>query len=201
MQKGKFIVVEGLDGSGKTTLIENIVNSLNGIVPIKSLIDILPRGKCIRECIGNKEHYGNDLSIALLYLSETTRVKDKIVHYLENGNNVIVDRWFYSTMAYTNNKYIDIIDNVSKYLPNIDMTIYVDVDIDTIVKRLSNKLGEDVFTNKDKLVEMYGIRTWRNHQRRCKNGKCSCQLRSSKIYHNNRKLLRSRELCHVWKSI
>ena len=132
MQKGKFIVVEGLDGSGKTTLIENIVNSLNGIVPIKSLIDILPRGKSIRECIGNKEHYGNDLSIALLYLSETTRVKDIIEEYLKNGVDVIVDRWFYSTMAYTNNKYIDIIDNVSKYLPNIDMTIYVDVDIDTI---------------------------------------------------------------------
>lgn len=154
MQKGKFIVVEGLDGSGKTTLIENIVNSLNGIVPIKSLIDILPRGKCIRECIGNKEHYGNDLSIALLYLSETTRVKDIIEEYLKNGVDIIVDRWFYSTMAYTNNKYIDIIDNVSKYLPNIDMTIYVDVDIDTIVKRLSNKLGEDVFTNKDKLVNV-----------------------------------------------
>lgn len=154
MQKGKFIVVEGLDGSGKTTLIENIVNSLNGIVPIKSLIDILPRGKCIRECIGNKEHYGNDLSIALLYLSETTRVKDIIEEYLKNGVDVIVDRWFYSTMAYTNNKYIDIIDNVSKYLPNIDMTIYVDVDLDTIVKRLSNRLGEDVFTNKDKLVNV-----------------------------------------------
>ena len=154
MQKGKFIVVEGLDGSGKTTLIENIVNSLNGIVPIKSLIDILPSGKCIRECIGNKEHYGNDLSIALLYLSETTRVKDIIEEYLKNGVDVIVDRWFYSTMAYTNNKYIDIIDNVSKYSPDIDMTIYVDVDIDTIVKRLSNKLGEDVFTNKDKLVNV-----------------------------------------------
>lgn len=153
MQKGKFIVVEGLDGSGKTTLIENIVNSLDGLISIKSLIDTLPRGKCIRECIGNREHYGNDLSIALLYLSETTRVKDKIVHYLENGVNVIVDRWFYSTMAYTNNKYIDIIDNVSKHLPNIDMTIYVDVDLDTIVKRLSNKLGEDVFTNKDKLIK------------------------------------------------
>lgn len=154
MQKGKFIVVEGLDGSGKTTLIENIVNSLNGIVPIKSLIDILPRGKCIRECIGNKEHYGNDLSIALLYLSETTRVKDIIEEYLKNGVDIIVDRWFYSTMAYTNNKYIDIIDNVSKYLPNIDMTIYVDVDIDTLIKRISNKLGEDVFTNKDKLVNV-----------------------------------------------
>ena len=83
----------------------------------------------------------------------TMAVKE-MIDYLENGNNVIVDRWFYSTMAYTNNKYIDIIDNVSKYLPNIDMTIYVDVDIDTIVKRLSNKLGEDVFTNKDKLVNV-----------------------------------------------
>lgn len=154
MQKGKFIVVEGLDGSGKTTLIENIVNSLDRVISVKSLIDILPRGKCIRECIGNKEHYGNDLSIALLYLSETTRVKDIIEEYLKNGVDIIVDRWFYSTMAYTNNKYIDIIDNVSKYLPNIDMTIYVDVDIDTIVKRLSNKLGEDVFTNKDKLVNV-----------------------------------------------
>lgn len=57
-------------------------------------------------------------------------------------------------MAYTNNKYIDIIDNVGKHLPNIDMTIYVDVDLDTIVKRLSNRLGEDVFTNIDKLVKL-----------------------------------------------
>ena len=84
MQKGKFIVVEGLDGSGKTTLIENIVNSLDGVISVKSLIDTLPRGKCIRECIGNKEHYGNDLSIALLYLSETTRVKDIIEEYLKS---------------------------------------------------------------------------------------------------------------------
>ena len=82
------------------------------------------------------------------------KINAKIEEYLKNGVDVIVDRWFYSTMAYTNNKYIDIIDNVSKYLPNIDMTIYVDVDIDTIVKRLSNKLGEDVFTNKDKLVKV-----------------------------------------------
>ena len=154
MQKGKFIVVEGLDGSGKTTLIENIVNSIDRVISVKSLIDTLPRGKCIRECIGNKEYYGNDLSIALLYLSETTRVKDEIEYYLSKGIDVIVDRWFYSTMAYTNNKYIDIIDNVGKHLPNIDMTIYVDVDLDTIVKRLSNKLGEDVFTNIDKLVTM-----------------------------------------------
>ena len=154
MQKGKFIVVEGLDGSGKTTLIENIVNSLDRIISVKSLIDTLPRGKCIRECIGNKEHYGNDLSIALLYLSETTRVKDIIEEYLKNGVDVIVDRWFYSTMAYTNNKYIDIIDNVSKYLPNIDMTIYVDVDIDTIVKRLSNKYDNVITNDYDKRVQL-----------------------------------------------
>ena len=34
------------------------------------------------------------------------------------------------------------------------MTIYVDVDLDTIVKRLSSRLGEDVFTSKDKLVKV-----------------------------------------------
>ena len=61
MQKGKFIVVEGLDGSGKTTLIENIVDSIDRVISVKSLIDTLPRGKCIRECIGNKEYYGNEL--------------------------------------------------------------------------------------------------------------------------------------------
>ena len=42
MQKGKFIVVEGLDGSGKTTLIENIVNSIDRVISVKSLIDTLP---------------------------------------------------------------------------------------------------------------------------------------------------------------
>ena len=109
--KGKFIVIEGIDGCGKTTQIEAIYNWLpsSGIMSKKSKI-IKTRepggtkfGKKIREILldNNKNNSPADLTELLLYAADRAEHISKIISPELNKNNwVICDRFAGSTLAY-----------------------------------------------------------------------------------------------------
>ena len=109
--KGKFIVIEGIDGCGKTTQIEAIYNWLpsSGIMDKKSKI-IKTRepggtkfGKKIREILldNNKNNSPADLTELLLYAADRAEHISKIISPELNRNNwVICDRFAGSTLAY-----------------------------------------------------------------------------------------------------
>ena len=109
--KGKFIVIEGIDGCGKTTQIEAIYNWLpsSGIMSKKSKI-IKTRepggtkfGEKIREILldNNKNNSPADLTELLLYAADRAEHISKIISPELNRNNwVICDRFAGSTLAY-----------------------------------------------------------------------------------------------------
>ena len=109
--KGKFIVIEGIDGCGKTTQIEAIYNWLpsSGIMGKKSKI-IKTRepggtkfGEKIREILldNNKNNSPADLTELLLYAADRAEHISKIISPELNRNNwVICDRFAGSTLAY-----------------------------------------------------------------------------------------------------
>ena len=109
--KGKFIVIEGIDGCGKTTQIEAIYNWLpsSGIMDKKSKI-IKTRepggtkfGEKIREILldNNKNNSPADLTELLLYAADRAEHISKIISPELNRNNwVICDRFAGSTLAY-----------------------------------------------------------------------------------------------------
>ena len=109
--KGKFIVIEGIDGCGKTTQIEAIYNWLpsSGIMDKKSKI-IKTRepggtkfGKKIREILldNNKNNSPADLTELLLYAADRAEHISKIISpELKKNNWVICDRFAGSTLAY-----------------------------------------------------------------------------------------------------
>ena len=109
--KGKFIVIEGIDGCGKTTQIEAIYNWLpsSGIMGKKSKI-IKTRepggtkfGEKIREILldNNKNNSPADLTELLLYAADRAEHISKIISPELNKNNwVICDRFAGSTLAY-----------------------------------------------------------------------------------------------------
>ena len=109
--KGKFIVIEGIDGCGKTTQIEAIYNWLpsSGIMSKKSKI-IKTRepggtkfGEKIREILldNNKNNSPADLTELLLYAADRAEHISKIISPELNKNNwVICDRFAGSTLAY-----------------------------------------------------------------------------------------------------
>ena len=126
--KGNFIVIEGIDGCGKTTQIEAIYNwlPLSGLMEKNSKL-IKTRepggtkfGNKIREILlaNNKSNSPSDLTELLLYAADRAEHISKIISPELNQNNwVICDRFTDSTLAYQG------------YGRNLDMTIIKQLEL------------------------------------------------------------------------
>jgi len=103
--KGLFITFEGLDGSGKTTQIRILYDSLKE----KGLDVVLTRepggteiGAKIRNILLNKDNKGmSSITETLLFLASRAELTSKvIIPALGEGKIVICDRFFDSTVVY-----------------------------------------------------------------------------------------------------
>lgn len=173
--KGKFIVIEGVDGSGKTMLVNELSRKLhnngkrvaviNNIGETEVSSTILSR--CIREKINTNE-VSNTLEMVYLYLAglaaQTNGVNSihrSVNELLEEYDYVICSRWIYSTMVYgislSNDKLEDnivnkLINTTYDYITKPDLVLVLDVELDTIISRLSKRDVEvDYFSTSEKL--------------------------------------------------
>ena len=159
--EGKFIVLEGIDGCGKTTQI----NELSKWLPKSGLINgnatlIKTRepggsilGKEIRDMIlnNNKSNSPSFLTELLLYSADRAEHISKIIlPALKNGNWIISDRFSGSTLAYQGyGRYINI--DIIKQLENIvcqnikpDMTFFLDIPPEESILRRQNKVADRI---------------------------------------------------------
>jgi dTMP kinase len=103
MSKGIFISLEGVDGSGKTSLKEEILNHLTGYQPL-SLRE--PGGTEISEKIRNilLDTSNEDMQSrteAFLYASARCQLVEAVIRpALQQGQLIVVDRYIDSTLAY-----------------------------------------------------------------------------------------------------
>lgn len=101
----KFIVVEGLDGTGKTTQIKifaEYIKAKGRTVEITAEPTAHPTGKLIRRILSG-EVKTTPWSLAALFLSDRivhNKADDGIERMLSDGKTVISDRYYYSTFAY-----------------------------------------------------------------------------------------------------
>ena len=101
----KFIVVEGLDGTGKTTQIKILAEYIKAkgrAVEITAEPTAHPTGKLIRKILSG-EVKTTPWSLAALFLSDRivhNKADDGIERMLSDGKTVISDRYYYSTFAY-----------------------------------------------------------------------------------------------------
>ena len=127
--KGKLIVIEGTNSSGKETQAKLLVQRLNqnGIKAIKKRFPDYdsPTGKIIGECIlgKNSESFFNEgindippKVAALYYAADRVYNIDKIKKLLDEGVNVILDRYVESNMAYQAAKFDGLADRINMLL-------------------------------------------------------------------------------------
>ena len=102
----KFVVVEGLDGTGKTTQIKilaDYIESKGREVSITAEPTSHPAGKLIRRILSG-EVPCDPFALASLFLSDriihNTDKENGIEKMLSDGKTVISDRYYYSTFAY-----------------------------------------------------------------------------------------------------
>ena len=104
--KGKLFVIDGIDGSGKTTLAKNIKKRLeNRIVVIETFEKrtITNELESVAATLGKcKKDIFSDRMINIAWMLDLIiNVKTKIMKYLLNGENVILVRYILSAKVYS----------------------------------------------------------------------------------------------------
>lgn len=105
VKQGKFISIEGSDGAGKSTQLQNIASYCKA-KQIDHLVTREPGGTALSEAIRTlllSKDYGemDDMTEVLLYAAARRQhVAEKIVPALQQGVTVITDRFVDSSIAY-----------------------------------------------------------------------------------------------------
>lgn len=147
---GKFIVLDGPDGCGKSTHVKLLAQWLSEQnVEIETLRDPggTAIGEKIREILLNPEHIAmSTRTELLLYMAARAQLwREKIAPALKANKCVILDRWLSSSCAYQGYAGGFGIDNVIKVATNClervwpDLTVILDVDLETGAGRLSGQ--------------------------------------------------------------
>ena len=176
MKKGLFITFEGVDGSGKTSVITGVSNLLKENGYTDFIITREPGGSKISEDIRNiildKNNIEEDIRTeALLYAaSRRQHLFDIVLKKLEEGITVISDRYIDSSLAYQGYARGIGIDNVLKInefaidglFP--DLTIYLDLDPKIGLERINqgrqekkDRLDNEKLNFHQKVYEGYQI--------------------------------------------
>ena len=153
--KGKFIVFEGIDGSGKTTQINQLskwITESNLIPKNKQLVVTrepggTKLGKSIRSLLLDTSIEENPDSITelLLYAADRAQHVNEIIRpSLQKGNWVISDRFCGSTLAYQGYgrkldiKLIKDLETIATQGISPDITFLLDITVDESIKRRIN---------------------------------------------------------------
>lgn len=148
---GKFIVLDGGDGCGKSTqakmlskrLTDQGVEVANFRDPGDTVI-----GEKIRDILLDTDHEGmSDNVEVLLYMAARAQLwKEKIATALALGKCVVMDRWVSSTCAYQGCAGGFGVENIIRLADDClertwpDITIFLDVDLQTAAARMDRKL-------------------------------------------------------------
>ena len=143
---GKFIVFEGLDCSGKSTQLKLLSNWLTKM-DIDHVNTFEPNDPKIRNLLLMDESVEVDKVAELfLFMADRAQHVNKIIlPALNSGKWVLCDRYTWSTKAYQGygkNLSLDMINDLNIYSTNAlqpDLTIFLEIDLSTMVKRKRHK--------------------------------------------------------------
>lgn len=156
-----LIVLEGLDGAGKSTQVKKLRNYLESISGRLEYIHF-PRydspvygsliSRFLRGDFGNNEAVHPQL-VALLFAEDRHGAAPEMKKILESGGNVLLDRYVYSNIAYQCAKTKDVKEAETlrswifdtEYgdfgLPKPDLNIFLDVPIGFVESKLNSQRG------------------------------------------------------------
>ncbi len=141
-KKGLFIAVEGIDGAGKRTLCSFMKNFLKSqkyeVVKFEYPDYSSNWGKLIEDYLHNKIELDVNEQF-FVYFIDILKDQDKIRKLLENGNIVITDRYFSSSIAFqcskgfSYQKALSIIRAMGVIEP--DLTLFIHIPPHLALKR------------------------------------------------------------------
>lgn len=159
--RGIFITIEGPDGSGKTTALQQVVPRLQQEMNRKVVATREPGGspiaEKIRSLILDPSHTDMDSRTeALLYAaSRRQHLIEKVLPVLESGDVIFCDRFVDSSIAYQGyargigEEGIREINQFATEGLEPDVTLYIDVPAEVGIQRIHANLNEREYNRLD----------------------------------------------------
>jgi dTMP kinase len=159
---GRFLVLEGIDGAGKTTQANLLLAALRAegrrvhvtAEPTESVT-----GGILREALAGLSPR-TPAELAALFTADrihhNVNPANGIRKLLAEGVDVLCDRYYYSTMAYQGSQTdLDWVDTINRRCPDIlhpDLCIFLDLTPDQSLARISrNRVTTEIFEEKSQL--------------------------------------------------
>ena len=155
-----FIVIEGLDGAGTTTQKKEIESELNAI-GLKTYTTHEPTdnpiGRIVRAVL-RSEFSTTPEALAYLYTSDRHdhlyNNEYGLIKHIENGEIVISDRYFFSSIAYQSVECDpDFVRMINSPFPLPEIVIFVDTPVSACLNRIEKRGEEKEIFDKSEFLE------------------------------------------------
>lgn len=150
--KNRFIAIEGIDGSGKSTQAKMLANALEKrgmAVHLTAEPTKGPIGRMIREIFAGKMAV-DEHSIAALFVADRIEhlknEQDGMMKKLDERSIVITDRYYFSSYAYhgvhVDMSWVIAMNSVCAAIRRPDITIFIDTPPEAAMERLLASRGD-----------------------------------------------------------
>lgn len=165
LNRGKFIVIEGPDASGKGELVKRLKKDYPLAVFTREPggTDVSDK---IRELLLDDKYKINSMTELFLYSASRSEYIKEVMEKLNAGNDVISERYVYSTkiyQGYAGEIELDIIEKINNIFLDIlkpDQIIFLNLTLDEYNKRVRERGNMDRMEKKgdlyfEKVIEGY----------------------------------------------
>ncbi|OIR13698.1 MAG: dTMP kinase [Marine Group III euryarchaeote CG-Epi6] len=154
-----LINLEGIDGCGKSTQSQLLMDEFEKNDEKTILLKEPTNGKYGRklwEMLSGKIEATTEEILELFVMDRKEHVDQKINPALNEGKIVLMDRYYYSTMAYQAAAGIDVkrIRKDNEFAPKPDIVLIFDLPADLAMKRVRGHSVADVFEKEEHLEKV-----------------------------------------------
>ena len=148
-ERGKFIVFEGADGSGKSTQLKQLGKYLKGKgIPVYTTCEPTdsPFGAVLRSCLTGRIET-NEHTVAALFaadrLDHIFNSVNGILAKLGQGITVLCDRFYLSSLAYNGGmvspEWVQMLNEPAMEAARPDLTIFLDLSTEESFRRVARR--------------------------------------------------------------
>jgi dTMP kinase len=170
-EKGKFIVFEGLDGSGQTTQANLLTNWIrkkrsqyayytkepsDGPIGLMLRLFLSKRLYCAPHNGNGIPRRPDETTMALCFAADRAdHIHNEIYPKLEDGVHVIADRYYHSSLAYQSvDAELAWIREINRNIIRPDLTFFLDVPPAICMKRMQSRWHVDLYEDLDNLEKV-----------------------------------------------
>lgn len=157
-ERGLFVTVEGIDGAGKSTVVEAIDSHFDNTITTSEPSDLWT-GEAVYRAIDSDSETPPLTDFFFFMGDRVNHIQNRIEPAVQDGQMVISDRYADSTMAYQPHALRDEMENPKEYMRSLmgewnmepDVTIFLDISVDTAIERID---GGDKYEDREFLYNV-----------------------------------------------